>query len=132
MQTLTINNRGFLFVEVPEDAKNFRLIMRGELAYDTPWSKYHNVVDGTSLPKHDYTIIGLASNLSEEQCIPLVEGDKFGECIHEENSHVFNMYYRDYSATHKSYPFTTAKESLYSLIRSKGREPETTVIISKK
>lgn len=71
------------------------------------------------LPKSEYLPKPkMATELSEDECKGLVE-----------KSEVFDWLYREYFT---GFCVTTAKESLYSLLRSKGYEPESTLIIFKK
>ena len=128
MTTHKINNREYLFLEVPEGAYNFRKSHNGRNVYEK-WVKFDtdtDAIDGKVIISNtpiDYTILRLASELTEEQAKELV--DKFTLLPTTENEG-----YKNYLTYAKG--FKTAIESLHSLITSLGLTPERTLIIERK
>ena len=132
MTTHKINDREYIFLEVPEGAYNFRKSHNGRNVYEK-WVKFDtdtDAIDGkvkVSNTAIDYNILGIASELTEEQAMKMVNVTHIGQ-------------WRDYEANPNSFNpcdeyqdcFLSAKESLTSLITSKGMNPERTLIIERK
>lgn len=108
------SHNGYLFVEVPEDAKGFivtHLMGDPDLVYPSAYGGYTYV---TRLPPGNYTLVGRGRELSEEQWKPIVE-----------KIYVFNIRkneweavsYMDYKNS-LSWDIKTKKESGLSLIES--------------
>lgn len=121
--TKTINGQTLELVEVPEGAYGFWMLERTELNPAVAWYDPGKEFDGMAysagkpLPPGNYTLLGLASNLSEHQWMGLVEHDLF--CW-------FN--YVDYMSA-LSNGKRSAKASGYSLLQSLSLKPENVVIL---
>ena len=122
MTTHKINDREYLFLEVPEGAYNFRKSHNGRNVYEK-WVKFDtdtDAIDGKVIVSNtpiDYTILGIASKLTEEQAKGLVK-------------QLAGFYY-DYVKREYLY-LTFPQQSLHSLITSLGLNPERTLIIERK
>lgn len=133
MTTHKINDREYIFLEVPTGATNYRLkyedvLHKKVLYFDLGGLTFNQFVTGVP----DFDILGIASELTEEQILELIEywdtptgGDDYQD------------YYKNYEAEpDDDYPlpidFTEPISSLNSLITSKGLNPERTLIIERK
>ena len=123
---MTKEYKDFLFVEVPEDGYNFRVIESAN--GKNPglfWS------DGTPSPPWiilpqpiSYSIVGMSGQLGEEEAKGIVDSK---HSVYFENGP--DRIWKDYSDN--IYRLDTATESLASLIESLGLKPETTLILKK-
>ena len=110
------NEREYIFEIIDEDAKDIYIGLR-MYKYNGTFSKFKRTYHAGC------KIIGLASELTEEQAKELVEV----EDLYFHNGEVCYTHYGDeYSMV------DTAKESLTSLITSLGLNPERTLIIERK
>lgn len=119
-----INGRMLLFVEVEKDSREHQIIFSPvRIMY---WSNSgNNYLDTKPLAKGSYSIIGLASELTEWDWEGIVEGNNGGQ-----ND---TMWY-DYTQPKTCFfcfTKTTATESGLSLLSSLGLNKETTLIILK-
>lgn len=132
MTTHKINDREYLFFEVDKDAKYFTLT--GSLHFQRRvWVEYRvfhasreALLAEFGVTK-DYAILGLATELTEEQAKPI--------CLNYISKKGGKEYFADYTAEiddEISMWLFTAKESLNSLITSLGLNPERTLIIERK
>lgn len=131
MTTHKINDREYIFLEVPEGATGFELSTHIEPMDDNFKSNKYSAVyfdhkdsvyDHVKIPMDDYTILGLASGLTEEQAHNLVDYEiRIGVGV-----------YPNYEVVNKPFTLTSAKVSLFQLIISKGLNPERTLIIERK
>lgn len=137
MKQIQIN--GHIIAELPADADEVKIIHNGtRLAWFKP--KYHR----ETLPSgHTYTLLGKVPELTEEQAAGMVEWDsteaetqkrfvlqKVGES--RLPTPKYKKDYRDYGIDKSvKYPYLldTTIESLHSLLRSKGMNPETCIVI---
>lgn len=111
---------GYLLVSLPDNFRTYGLgiaaMNRGlnYIAYDTPNSF---VDERIVLPKGNYSIIGLAKDLTEEQWKGIVESKKtFG--------------YRKHDAVNGEYQWTArALQSGHSLLKANNLNPNTTLIL---
>lgn len=130
MKQLTLNNKNFLFVEVP-NVDNYFSIEYHENHLDKYLhfiSDYYRGLpnyDSIDLPPGNWSGQIKASEVSEEQAAAVVY------CVPHIVNTVFEQeVYKDY-CNNGSW-FDTSTESLYSLIRSIGMETEKTVILIEK
>jgi hypothetical protein len=127
MTTHKINDREYLFLEVPEGAMNFELYRIDNINIMVEFkqsSGFRGVVEvgrelGRNSLQKDYTILGIAYELTEEQAFELVDKSRSG-----------GMLYTNYISELDL--FFSATDSLKSLITSLGLNPETTLIIERK
>lgn len=110
----------YIGIEVPEGASDFAISERNKIWYST------GVLVSSlkqyafkKIPEGKYSIIGLATDLTEEQAKPLVD------MIKDNNGNHFYDYYQD------RYAFNISPlESLFSRLTSLGL-PKNTLIIKK-
>lgn len=116
MTQFTNGNRTYLFVELPEGTKH------PQITHNAMWYSLHYRIDDKpkdtlqgweciKLPQGDWKIVGIVQDLTEEQCIPLVE------CLVNEKN---NQLYRNYEygiPQPVCVACISAKESFYSLLR---------------
>lgn len=111
---------GHLFIEVPEGFFGYSIIDT------TNGGKALKITDRVGdcvyrpLPPGSYTLVGLGSELTEEQWKEIIE-DTW------ESGDFIGWSFRDYSDKHST--FDTATESGLSLLKSKSLSPNTTVIL---
>jgi hypothetical protein len=121
MTTHKNNDREYLFLEVPEGAHSFKFRNGQELK--TIYFKVGDDFNGLTNVKTQGApkkTIGIASELTEEQAVNLVEVYK-------------GQSFQNYNYLSKCFmPLFTAVESLKSLITSLGLNPERTLIIERK
>ena len=123
MKKITLPSGEYLMVEVPKDAKEFNVFNPQQplVQYDYLQYKRNGFWDNPiRLPKGNYTLIGLCSEIGEEEAKGIVESQ-------------FDTY-RNYLDTDdmdnlSCYTCDTPTESLASLVRSNGMEVDTTVLL---
>lgn len=113
--TITINNKTLELVEVPEDAKDIEVIDGNSVI---PAMLHWKGSAAVMLSPGSYTLLFKASEATEQQA---------GEIVEYRNE--VTRGYVDYGKI--SWLFTTATESLHSLIRSLGMEVDKTIILKK-
>lgn len=110
MKQIEVNNKPYLFIEVPDDATDFYYDYHSVILYNSKSIFDEKCCKGGiyDLPKNK--IISTTKDISEEQCKKIIEG-----CFPFD--HDMTMYYKDYIG----YKFLkTAKKSLQSLIEANG------------
>lgn len=121
MIQLEINNRTIGLIEIPEHTKEITL--RSTKHYNSSISVYDNFTNKETilvLPPGDYTIIGLGSEISEEQWGKIVEFRGYRENDEE--------MYLDYTEAIPTIIHTATASGL-SLIRFHNLNPETTLLV---
>ena len=127
-----LNGEEYLFVGVPEDAYNFRIeksFLRFAVYYDLSKGSYSAITflfkdfGGRKKYPSDIQIIGKPLDLSEEQCSGIVP---MTICY---GSKTYPHYNEQKYDMHDAW--STAKESLLSLLQSLNLQPETTLIVKK-
>lgn len=83
MKTIKINNRTLLFVEVPEDARNFGF-RSGHFSYQLPDMEYEaKLVPEVRLKnKGRLTFIATTDTITEEQADKIIERSKFNKQLY--------------------------------------------------
>jgi hypothetical protein len=128
MLSKTINGKTYLFVEVPETAKIYRIqkLMSSWLLMDDD-----RIFQPQPLGDGDFSIIGKASELTEEQWGEIVEPVSFAGKTYFHNYLASSRDFRDIVEA----AFGTAKESglslLLTILPTLETSPETTLIIQK-
>lgn len=119
MDNIKILIGNYFVVNVPEDAHEFEI--DGELFYKASFLGKQNIMQMKKLPSGQWEIIGKGDILSEEQWKGIVEYYPTTMTL-----------YRDYSQqVFGDDVFFTAKESGYSLLKSRGMKPENSLILLK-
>lgn len=121
-----VQHGNFLLIDVPEDAKSF-LIKDHLLFYEHSFDKVGLGEDEIiNLKTEKYSLVGIASSLTEEQWKGIVE-----EYIY---SGKISFYaYKDYTGKIPECEddILSATESGLSLLAAHGKKPSTTLIITK-
>lgn len=120
MKEIKTNGITILFVEVPEDGKDFYINNVGCIRYSVGgWSKCIEPEEmGVYLNKDEYEILGKSTELSEEQMKEIVDVDK--EASYWDDEH--EEYYVNYNINGKSdrYVFSSVQKSYLSLLEANG------------
>ena len=123
MKTLQTNKATLLAVEVSEGAKPLNISYGNRLRVGT-----NGKVKPVILPEdYTYTLLGLGSNISEEQWKKIVDC----LCIDGWANYTVN-HHGQRVPQYSEYLFKTATESGLSLLKTYGLEPETTVLLIQK
>lgn len=109
-------------VKVPNESKGHIIIKAHSYMKDDP--RLEHSLGGIDLPKgFKYTIIGLAQDVTEEVAADIIEGNNMGN---------HDTMWRDYTKPHFSFAVfhcSTTLESLQSLLRNKGCDTGTWILI---
>ena len=116
---MTKEYKNWLFVEVPEGAQPFGEFKRGQVEYSYRDKQGHMNYASTGIPliPGQWSIVGIAREIGEEECSEIVEGAET------------NFGYKDYEGKQASHFYAT--ESLASLIESMGMKNNCTLILKK-
>lgn len=137
--THKIDNREYIFIEVPKYAYNFFINKVGCIRYSEDLGRISSVIEPTTLgiyaTEDNCMIISTLSNISEEDAEKIVYRYTNYEMEHEQLLHGM---YEDYlekgnywvqdSSGIKLWAFKTAKESLQSLINCLGLSGEVLIL----
>ena len=127
---MTKEYKNWLFVEVPEDAAEYLLRAtehcdKGSISFTNKWTGKETT---TLIPPGSWLIVGMSGQLGEEEAKGIVD---------KVDGWSSDLYY-SYTAPARDYrdiveaAFTTATESLASLIESMGMKNDCTLILKKK
>jgi hypothetical protein len=126
MKKITLNDNTYLFVEVSDDAKDFKL-------NEDDFSKIiifetQNNIDSIEITKENYQIISTTEDIAEEQAGSFVDKKKIKESWNDTMTDV----YINYEAKELIGKYVkTAKESLQSLIQANGLDINKNYLILK-
>jgi hypothetical protein len=136
MKEINLPSGNYLFVEVPDDAEDFKIKPFFHFAFELQYvaeskklknPKYRHT--GLFL-KNNFEIISTTKDITEEQAIKLVENHKYPSVI-TYRDYMFLHGTDDYEKEHL-YDYFTAKESLQSLIQANGLDVNKNYLILKK
>lgn len=126
MSKITVLNEKAIAVHVTETANNFSIyeqeLMFTDKKPDDPYPLGLDDLDGIDLPPGSWQILGRPEEITEEQWKGIVDTYPDDGCG--------GFAYMDYTSCVNG--FETAKESGLDLLKSKGLNPESIIILIKK
>lgn len=127
MKEIIVNNKTYLFVEVPDNAYNFSNILHSaqiDFLQNIPYKKsfliFHDAIILRDYYNDKFEIISTTKNITEEQAENIVESVTLEDVRNERRNGTGEIkhYFENY--LNEQVPKITAKESLQSLIQANG------------